>query len=226
MSDEDKKDGDLPPLSIKMVLEAPPAPESPMAGLRSSSIVGLFGDDSIAMTAAKLSVNEAILNLLTKDYAFSDFVRELLLTIMKVVKCEAGSILEVDHAKGVLFFRAVAGQSSDRVASFVIPIGQGIVGHVAESRLPLVVSNVSENKLHLKAIQDAVGFEAHNLVALPIVVRGKVFGVLELLNRIGESDFLPTDIELLTYLCEMSAKAVEIRMMIAWTRHREKKDAA
>src|SRR5262245_29156351 len=110
MSDEDKKDGEIPPLSIDLVLEAPPPPESPMAGLGSSSIAGLFADDSIALTAAKLAVNEALLRVLTKDYAFSDFVREILLTIMKVVKCEAGSILEVDQTQGVLFFRAVAGQ--------------------------------------------------------------------------------------------------------------------
>ena len=52
-----------------------------------------------------------------------------------------------------------------------------------------MVSDVAENKMHLKAIQDAVGFEARNLVAVPIVIRGRIFGVLELLNRIGEHDF-------------------------------------
>ena len=51
--------------------------------------------------------------------------------VPKVVKSEAGSLLEVDHEKNSLFFRAVVGASSDRVSNFVIPMGQGVVGHVA-----------------------------------------------------------------------------------------------
>ena len=55
-----------------------------------------------------------------------------------------------------------------------------------------------------------------HLIALPIVIRGKVFGVLELLNRIGEETYSDTDIDLLTALCNMAARAIEIRLMIAW----------
>jgi GAF domain-containing protein len=135
---------------------------------------------------------------------------------MKVVKCEAGSIFEVDESRNALFFRAVVGQSSDQLASFVIPLGQGIVGHVAESRQPVVVSDVPENKMHLKAVQKAVGFETRNIVALPIIVRGRVFGVLELLNRVGEAEFTPTDMELLGACIQLAAKAIEVRLMIAW----------
>ena len=219
----DKKKGAEAPISldvVDMVLEAPPSAESPMASLRSNGLsLGegqLFGDDAVAITAAKFSLVESFLRHLTRDQSYQDFVRELLLSIMKVIKCEAGSMLEVDHKKNLLFFRAVVGASSDRVSNFVIPMGQGVVGHVAESRRALVVSDVAENKLHLKAIQDAVGFEARNLVAVPIVIRGRIYGVLELLNRIGEHDFTPTDVELLNYACEMASKTIEARLMISW----------
>jgi GAF domain-containing protein len=95
-------------------------------------------------------------------------------------------------------------------------MGQGIVGHVAESKQPLIVSNVSENRNHLKAIEKAVGFETRNLVAIPIIVRGQVFAVLELLNRQGEDNYSEEDLEVLKYLCETAGKTIEIRMMIAW----------
>jgi GAF domain-containing protein len=215
MSDQKHDDGAPAPLELDMVLEAPPGAESPTAGLGDGG-AGLFGDETVAITAAKFSLVESFLRQLTRDQAFSDFVREILMAVMKVVKCEAGSLLEVDHRKNSLFFRAVVGASSDRVSSFVIPMGQGVVGHVAESRRALVVSDVTENQLHLKAIQDAVGFEARNLVAVPIVIRGRVFGVLELLNRVGEKDFSQADVELLSYACEMASRAIEARLMIAW----------
>jgi GAF domain-containing protein len=204
-------DDSIPKLDLT-VLEAPPKPESPNAG----ASVGLFEHDSMAITASKFAIVEALLTSVTRDQTYKDFCREMLLSMMKVVKSEAGSIFEVDPNANSLFFRAVVGTSSDRLGNFVIPMGQGIVGFVAESRRPLVVANVNENRMHLKAIQDAVGFETRNLIALPIVVRGKIYGVLELLNRVGEADYTPADVELLSYACEMAAKAIEARLMIAW----------
>ena len=155
--------------------------------------------------------------LLTANLGFHDFMREILLTIMKAVKCEAGSILEINHKEKTIFFRAAVGHSSDQVIRFVIPLGKGIVGYVAESKQHLVVSDAEGNEQHLKTIANAVGFNVRNIIALPIIIRGRVFAVLELLNRIGEKNFTEPDIELLRSLCETAARAIEIRLMIAWS---------
>ena len=178
--------------------------------------VEIFEDSALPIMATKLSSVESMLSLLTRNVKFSDFTREILLSIMKAVKCEAGSILEVDHKNNTLFFRSLVGQSSERIARFVIPMGKGIVGYVAESQQPLVVANVKENEVHLKAVQHTAGFEARNIVALPIIIRSKVYGVLELINRVGEADFTKEDVELLTYMCANAGRAIEIRLMLAW----------
>ena len=68
------------------------------------------------------------------------------------------------------------------------------------------------------AIEKAVGFETRNMIAVPIVIRGKIFGVLELLNRVGDDNYSPGDIELLTYLCDIAARSIEIRLMLGWGR--------
>jgi GAF domain-containing protein len=179
---------------------------------------GLFSEEALGMGTAKATALETFLNIITLDYKFQDFIREILMVILKVVKSEAGSILEVDPVNHTLFFRAVAGHSSDQVMNFVIPFGQGIVGYVAESHLPLVVDNVPENKVHLKSIEKAIGFETRNIAAMPLLIRGRIYGVLELLNRIGEANFTPSDVELLAYLCQMASKAIEARLMIAWSK--------
>lgn len=180
----------------------------------------LFGDNPLAIATAKAAALESMIKILVQDLKFTDFMREILLICMRSVKSEAGSILEIDPSSNTLFFRAAAGQSSDTISGFRVPVGQGIAGHVAESRQPIVVANVAENEIHLKAIARAVGFEARNMVAVPIVVRGKVFGVLELLNRFGDPDYSQGDVDFLVYLCEMAGKAVEVRLMFAWTKVR------
>lgn len=212
LSDEENSD------IIPTLVEAPPAFDSTSA----SAVTALFSEDSLAITMGKVSALEAFLTAATRNTSFSEFIRDILVAIMGVVKSEAGSILEADQSNSSLFFRSVVGTSSDRVVNFVIPFGQGIVGHVAESRLPLMVDDVSDNSFHLKSIAKAVGFETRNLIALPIVIRGRVYGVLELLNRIGEKTYSTNDIELLTYLCSMAAKIIELRLMIAWSRAQEK----
>lgn len=177
----------------------------------------LFSTDAESMVLfnGRFTVVESLLKLLTRDLGFADFTREVLLVGMHAIKSEAGSLLEVDHANNSLFFRAVVGQSSDSVANFSVPMGQGVAGHVAESRQAIVVDNAEDSQMHLKQIAKAVGFEARNLVAVPIVVRGRIYGVLELLNRVGEENFTSSDLDLLNYFCEMAARALEVRFMIA-----------
>ena len=184
----------------------------------------LFAEESLASAVSKATALEGFLNLVNRDIKFSEFVREILLIIMQAIRSEAGSIFELDRANKSLFFRAVIGQSSDQVQHFIIPMGQGVVGHVAESKQPLVVQNIEENKIHLKSIQNVVGFETRNLVAVPILVRGQLYGVLELLNRLGEEAYTPADIELLTCLCNMASKIIEIRMTVAWALKQGKSD--
>ncbi|MGE0614297.1 MAG: GAF domain-containing protein [Bacteriovoracia bacterium] len=209
-------------LDLVPILEEPNAIELPEAG------VGTLFSDDLPLMASKLTAIESFLKLLTTDVKFQDFVREVLLIFMKAVKSEAGAILECNHRDGTIFFRTAAGHASDQVVRFVIPMGQGIVGYVAESKQPFIVSNVNENSIHLKAITDAVGFNARNMVALPIIIRGKTFGVVELLNRVGEQDYTKADMDLLKSLCEFAAKTIEVRLMIAWRAQNKdnQKDAA
>lgn len=203
-------------VATELILESPPAQEAPISTLDRSSSFLAADDAGVALLNSKFVVVENFMRLLARDIKFNDFVREMLLLIMKVVKSEAGSILELDYGSDEYFFRAVVGQSSDGLQKFRIPKGQGIVGYVGESLQPLVVPDTAENDLHLKSVPAAVGFESRNLVAIPIVVRGRVYGVLELLNRVGESKFTAEDLEILNYFCDMAARALEIRFMLSW----------
>ncbi len=179
-------------------------------------VEGLFGDETVAQANAKALAYETFIRALAREQKFAEFAREILVAMMRAVPCEAGSLLEVNSAVNSLFFRAVVGQSAEKVADFVVPMGQGIVGHVAESRQSLVVDNAQEHELHLKSIGDTVGFVPRNIVAIPILIRGKVYGVLELLNRLGDSGFTSADLQLLNTLCDVAARVIEVRLMIAW----------
>ena len=176
----------------------------------------LLDESVIAVNASKLAALEGMAALLGRDIAYQDFAREILLIFLKAIKCEAGSLFEAEPDGKKLFFRAVAGQSSDQLDSIRIPAGKGIVGHVHESRQVTHVADCSRDSRFLKTVGDAVGFQTRNLIAAPIVIRGRVYGVIEVINRIGEGGFTSEDIELVTYLCDSAAKFIEARLVMNW----------
>ncbi len=177
----------------------------------------MFLDESaIAINASKLAALEGMAGLLGRDLSYQDFMREILLVFLKAIKCEAGSLFEAEPDGKVLFFRAVAGQSSDQLDSIRIPAGKGIVGHVHESRQITHVADCSKDDRFLKTVGDAVGFQTRNLIAAPIVIRGRVFGVVEVINRMGEGGFTSEDIELIGYLCDAASKFIEARLVMNW----------
>mgnify|MGYP003956049981 CR=1 FL=1 len=176
----------------------------------------LISKDEVSLLASKVMVLETFLKLSMKNIHFTDFMREILILLMKVVKSEGGAILEVDEVNERVFFRSAAGYTSDKVSRFVIPMGQGVVGHVLESRQPFLVNSVEDCEIHLKSITKIVGFEAINMIAVPIIVRGKSFAVIELLNRVGEDLYSDQDLEFIQYFCEMVSHAIEMRLVVAW----------
>lgn len=166
--------------------------------------------------AAKHFIADRFLRLLVQDLDFNAFMQELLLDILKVVECEAASVVEIDYQKNIMFFRSATGFSSDSIRRFTIPRGHGIAGQCAEGRKSILIDEVSENKNHLKSLEKSVGFKTSNMLASPILVRGRSFAVLELLNRKKADSFTQDDLEIVEYACDMAAKAVEVRMILAW----------
>ena len=50
----------------------------------------------------------------------------------KVCRAETSSIWEVDEERGDLFFRVVRGRAANDIRTLRVPLGEGIVGTVAE----------------------------------------------------------------------------------------------
>lgn len=176
----------------------------------------MIGDGMSAEAASKLIVYELSVPLLLKDKTFSEFSRDLLLAIMKAFRCEAGSILELNSEKNVFFFRACVGQISDQLPNFEVPVTSGIVGQVAQSRKPVMVNDLTENEFHLQTLTRSLGFEARNMIALPIFVRGRFYGVVELINRVGSQSesFTQSDLDVGQAATHVISQILELRFML------------
>ena len=178
------------------------------------------GSGSIELSAILSSRLDAVttLSLLSaRNCSYQDLCRESLHVFRKALPSEAGSFFEFRHADQSLFVRSAYGQAAEKIESVTVPTGLGIVGHVAESRTPMTLSgDIAQSRVFLSKIADAVGFDAHSVLVVPVIIRGKIFGVVELLNRLGKDSFDKNDVETAEVIARVMASTFEVRLMLAY----------
>jgi HD-GYP domain-containing protein (c-di-GMP phosphodiesterase class II) len=125
----------------------------------------------------------------------------------KFCEAETSSIWELDEASGELFFRVVRGRAAPEIQGMRIRLGEGIVGSVAATGKPEVIRDVTSDP---RWIGDASrDFDTHAILAVPLVTRGRVVGVLQLLNPREREGFSDDDLRRMRLFAGPVAHALE-----------------
>jgi putative nucleotidyltransferase with HDIG domain len=120
---------------------------------------------------------------------------------------ETSSIWELDEEAGELFFRVVRGTAAPDIQNLRIRLGEGIVGSVAQSGQPELIADVTADP---RWIGDASGsFDTRAILAVPLVSRGRVIGVLQLLNPREHEGFSADDLRRMRLFAGPVAHALE-----------------
>jgi phosphoserine phosphatase RsbU/P len=138
---------------------------------------------------------------------------ELLTLIMQSAKemfqVEACSVILVEEETGELIFEVAVGDRSEEVAQQRIPPGRGIAGRVVQTGEPLIVSSASDDPHFFSGVDQAVGFQTRNLMAVPLQVRGRTIGVVEIINTRNRTNFTSEDLSLAGALASQAAIGID-----------------
>lgn len=128
-------------------------------------------------------------------------LRRIMEESKRVAQAEACSLMLYDEARHELYFKVALGESGDQNAltRFRLKLGQGIAGVAAETRTTILVENVHEDARFMSSVDEATRFRTRNLLAVPLVDRDRLLGVVEVLNKSDGSAFTPAD----QYVMEM-----------------------
>lgn len=127
------------------------------------------------------------------------------------VQAERSSIWEVDEDTGELFFRFIRldkGESND-VKQIRLKPGEGIVGWVAQNNKPLVVNDVSRDERWSSAVDDKSEFKTHSILSIPLSIKGRLVGAIQLLNKKEEGRFTEEDLRDAQALANLIAIAID-----------------
>jgi signal transduction histidine kinase len=125
-----------------------------------------------------------------------------------LLNAEASSIFELDSTRGELFFRTILG-ANEIIKKTRLKLGEGVVGWVAQTGIAQIVPDTSKDPRFYRGIDARTGFQTRSILAVPMVCKGCLIGVLEVLNKRGEEGFTQGDMELLTILGNQIAVAME-----------------
>jgi len=118
--------------------------------------------------------------------------------VERVFDTEGSSIFELDETTNELFFRVLSSQDTHNVAEVRLKMGEGIAGWVARTGEAVIVPDTARDPRFTSKVDRLTGFKTRSLIALPIRNKGRLIGVLELVNKIGPSPFNQEDLEFLT----------------------------
>ncbi|OIO92019.1 MAG: hypothetical protein AUJ92_15135 [Armatimonadetes bacterium CG2_30_59_28] len=115
----------------------------------------------------------------------------------------------LDEVSNDLAFRVALGEKGEEVKQYRIKIGEGIAGWVAEHREPLLVEDVSRDKRFKKEIADSIDFPTKSIICVPVIVKEKLIGVIEVINRVDGTHFDRRDQSLLSAIASEAGIALE-----------------
>jgi len=121
---------------------------------------------------------------------------------------EASSVLLVDSKSGDLFFEAATGIKRYEVERVAVP-KESIAGWIVENNLSLIIDDVTKEPRWSQKVDEATDFVTRSILGVPLRVKDKVIGAIEVLNKKGARSFSEDDLSTLTTLAAQAAVAIE-----------------
>ncbi len=137
----------------------------------------------------------------------AELFRMILESASTMVGADLGSLMLLDEARGDLAVKATKGLHERIVEQFRIRPGEGIAGTVAAARQAMLVRDIEADARVGR--RNRPRFKSRSFVSLPLLVKGRTIGVLNLADKRTGEPFDDTDLTLLSALAAQAAIAIE-----------------
>lgn len=138
-----------------------------------------------------------------------ELLDQILYNAMNVLNAEGGSLLLHDEETDELVFVLVHGDVGYKLQGYRIGDDTGIAGWVATYHQPLIVNNPRQDRRFSGEVDETFGYITRSILCVPMIARGKLIGVIQVLNKQGGDDFIDADANLLSILGYVAAIALQ-----------------
>lgn len=160
-------------------------------------------------TNAELNIMVEIGKTLTSSINLQEVLEVIMQKIGHLLKPKAWSLLLVDEKTDDLYFEIVVSPVSDLLKGIRLKKGEGIAGWVASHGTPLLIEDVRNDPRFAMYVDDLVAFTTRSIICVPLKIRNRVLGVVELINSLEELQFNDADLKILGAIADYAAIAID-----------------
>jgi GAF domain-containing protein len=139
------------------------------------------------------------------ELGLDEFLDAILARVVNVLQVDTASILLLDEDKQSLVARASCGIEAEVREHVTVSVGRGFAGRVAAERKPIAILELADADV-VNPLLRAAGI--HSMLGVPLIVEGKLIGVLHIGSRIRRS-FTTEDLAALESVAARTAPGIE-----------------
>ncbi len=156
----------------------------------------------------ELKIFNEFIFIMNQAKSTDEIPNRLLIKIVALFNTEAGSIFLLDEEKKSIFNLCSYGTKAGNLQKIYLTPGSGVCGKVIETGESIVTNDVHKNPDFNNKIDMMTGFTTKNIICSPIILRGKILGCVEIINK-KEGDFPDSDVQLLELIAKYLSYPLE-----------------
>jgi len=162
-----------------------------------------------SLDSKKLGLAIEMSSIVNSTLDLSEVLTLVLRYADRLLNSVASTLMLLDENTGELVFTIPTGPKTDKLRELRISAEKGIAGWVAKRGKPVWVSDVREDPRFYPAVDMIFGFETESILCVPVRGKGKLIGVLEVINKKDGTPFTKADSLLLSIFAHYTAVAIE-----------------
>ncbi len=157
----------------------------------------------------KVSLFNSLEYVNSEGFKLDHFLDRIIDWVLKATQTISAALLVQDESGECLEFIVAKGPKSEKLKGLTIDRDEGIAGKTLSINAPYISQNVKQDSSWSPRIAEHIDYETDNLLAVPLRVKGKPIGVIEIINKSNGKPFGEDDISLLESLSTEVALALE-----------------
>lgn len=160
------------------------------------------------LNTEKLSTLYEVSKTVNSSLNLQEVLQIVLNTTLNLLEARAGSLMLINKEQKELRILVARGLDEEIIKTVKIKLGDGIAGSVAQSGKPLLLLKGQKDPRSKKdsTVKDE---EIKSALCVPLQLKGKVIGVINVSDRIGGDNFSEDNLELLRTLADQVSIAIE-----------------
>ncbi len=154
----------------------------------------------------------ALVNQMSREFNSTLELENVLVSILEEIRQLLGvtacSIWLENAQTGEIVCQKVTNPLDEIVRGWRLMPGQGIVGWVMNNRRSVIVPDTLVDERHFKGVDGETGLKIRSILAVPLIGRQTIFGVIEVVDTTSDR-FRPADLILIELLAGSAAASIE-----------------